>query len=205
MNMFTFAFRPGLAAAAFLACAALFAAVTPSSAQSGKADKAEKAAEEGVYAFTMKNIDGKMVPLSKYKGKVLLIVNTASKCGYTPEYASLEKLYETYKGDGFEILGFPANNFKNQEPGTDKQIKNFCTQNYGVKFDMFSKTSVKGKDINPLYAFLTKESAFPGAITWNFNKFLIDKTGHVVARFDTPTDPMSHTVITKVKEYLEQD
>ncbi len=143
-----------------------------------------------IYSFTMKTIDGQDKNLSDYRGKALLIVNTASQCGYTPQYKSLETLYEQYKDQGFEILAFPANNFRSQEPGSNEEIKNFCLINYKTTFLLFAKTSVVGEDINPLYFYLTTQSRFDGPITWNFNKFLIDSKGNVVARFDSKTDPL---------------
>lgn len=147
---------------------------------------------QGIHTFTLKDIDGQDVALSAYQGQVLLVVNVASKCGFTRQYAGLEKLYQTYKDQGFAILGFPANNFLGQEPGTEAEIKTFCSLNYGVSFPMFSKISVKGKTIHPLYAFLTSKKEHPehgGAITWNFNKFLIGKDGRVIGRFGSRTEP----------------
>jgi glutathione peroxidase len=147
-----------------------------------------------VYGFKMKDIDGNTVPLSKYKGKVLLIVNVASKCGFTPQYTGLEKLYEKYKGKGFVILGFPCNQFHSQEPGTDADIKTFCSTKYDVKFPLFDKIEVNGDNTNPLYQFLKKAEPDPDGkldIGWNFNKFLIDRSGHPLARFvskQTPED-----------------
>ena len=131
--------------------------------------------ETSVYEFTMRNIDGENVKLDTYKGKVLLIVNVASKCGYTPQYEGLEALYQKNKDSGLVILGFPANNFGKQEPGNDGDIKTFCEKNYGVTFDMFSKISVKGDDIHPLYKYLTTETGFNDEIDWNFAKYLVDK------------------------------
>lgn len=160
------------------------------------------ATDRGVFSFTMKTIDGKDKRLADYQGNVLLVVNTASKCGFTPQYSTLEKLYEKYKDRGFRILAFPANNFGGQEPGSNGDIKNFCSTNYGVSFDLFSKISVKGDDIHPLYAYLTKDSGFPGDIKWNFNKFLVDRHGKVVARFDSKTDPMSDELVTQVESLL---
>jgi len=142
----------------------------------------------------MKDIDGKDRPLSEFAGKVLLIVNVASKCGFTPQYKNLQALYTRHKERGFEILGFPANDFGRQEPGTEAEIKSFCTTNYGVSFPMFSKITVKGKDIHPLYAFLTEKESnpqFPGKITWNFNKFLIGRDGKILKRFDSKVKPES--------------
>jgi glutathione peroxidase len=150
---------------------------------------------KSIYDFEMKNIDGKPVPLSQFKGKVILIVNVASKCGFTPQYKGLQEIYNKYKDRGFVILGFPANNFREQEPGTNEQIKEFCTTNYGVEFPMFAKISVLGDDIHPLYRFLTQKKNDPtasGDIRWNFDKFLVDRKGTIINRFQpktTPTDP----------------
>ncbi len=160
-------------------------------------------AMKNVYDFEMKDIDGNAVALSRYRGQVALVVNVASRCGFTKQYEDLQKLYETYKERGFSILGFPANNFMGQEPGTDEEIKAFCSTTYGVTFPMFSKMSVTGKDQHPLYAFLTDKSIHPefgGEIAWNFNKFLVDKQGRVVARFgsrDKPLDPAVTNAIEK--------
>ena len=140
-----------------------------------------------LYSFTMKDIDGKDMPLSAYKGKVLLLVNVASKCGNTPQYKGLEDAYQKLHGQGFEILGFPANNFGHQEPGQNAEIKSFCELTYGVQFPMFAKISVKGPDMDPLYHYLTTEPAFKGDIGWNFAKFLVNRQGKVVARFDPGT------------------
>lgn len=159
-------------------------------------------AEKNVYSFTVKTIDGREKCLADYKGKVLLIVNTASRCGFTPQYGPLETLYEKYKGRGFEILAFPANNFLGQEPGTDSEIKDFCSVKYHVTFPLFSKISVKGKDMHPLYRYLTSESGFNGNITWNFNKFLVDPDGSVVARFGSKTDPLSPELVNKLEAAL---
>ncbi len=158
-----------------------------------------------VFDFTMKNIDGTDVPLSNFKGKVLLIVNVASKCGYTPQYAGLEALYKKYHDRGFEILGFPANNFLSQEPGTDDEIKQFCTTKYDITFPLFSKISVKGNDQHPLYRFLTSEEtnpSFSGDIKWNFQKFLVGREGKVTARFDPGVKPLSEEMTTAVEKAL---
>src|SRR6476620_4269338 len=136
--------------------------------------------------FTVQDIDGHTVNLADYKGKAVLIVNVASKCGYTPQYAGLEKLYETYKDRGLVIIGFPANNFKGQEPGTNEQIKQFCTEKYNVTFPMMSKISVKGDDKHPLYQLLTREK---GEVTWNFNKFLVGRDGKLIEHFDSKVKP----------------
>lgn len=163
--------------------------------------------KKSIYKYKMKDIDGKDVKLDKYKGEVLLVVNTASKCGYTPQYEGLEAIYEKYKGRGFYVLGFPANNFGSQEPGTESEIKEFCTSKYKVTFPMFAKISVKGADQDPLYAYLTskeKNPDFAGDITWNFNKFLIDRKGKIVARFSSKDKPESETVTKAIEKYLDE-
>ncbi|MBK6751276.1 MAG: glutathione peroxidase [Acidobacteria bacterium] len=161
---------------------------------------------KSVYEFTLKDIDGKDVKLDAYKGKVVMIVNTASKCGYTPQYEGLQALYDKYKDKGFVVLGFPANNFMGQEPGTEEEIKEFCTLKYKVTFPMFAKISVKGEDQHPLYNFLTNKATnpeFAGDISWNFNKFVMDRTGKVVARFGSKEIPQAETVVAAVEKYLE--
>ena len=154
-----------------------------------------------IYDFTMKSIDGQPVSLKSYNGKVVLLVNVASKCGFTPQYAGLEALYEKYKDRGFVILGVPANNFAQQEPGTNEEIKKFCSNKYNVTFPMMSKVSVLGDDETPLYRFLTDKTQNPlvgGDIKWNFTKFLFDRNGNPVARFEpavTPDSPEVHAAI----------
>lgn len=158
-----------------------------------------------IYDFTMKTIDGKQESLDAYKGKVVLIVNVASKCGFTPQYSGLESLYEKYKDQGFVILGFPANNFASQEPGTDAEIKKFCSTKYNVSFPMFSKISVTGADTAPLYQYLTEDSANPsvhGAIQWNFTKFLIGRDGRILARFEPKVTPESSEVTNAIETAL---
>ena len=150
-----------------------------------------------IYGFVMDDIRGKPVSLADFEGKVLLIVNVASKCGFTPQYAGLQALYEKYGDDGLVVLGFPANNFKNQEPGTNAEIKAFCRTNYGVTFPMFAKISVKGDDKAPLYAYLTEgveDESLRGEIGWNFTKFLVDRHGRILARFDSRVTPDSEEV-----------
>ena len=156
-----------------------------------------------VYDFTLNDIDGKPVPLDRFKGKVLLIVNTASFCGNTPQYSELQNLYETYAAKGLEILAFPANNFGQQEPGSDADIKSFCFTKYSLTFPLFSKISVKGQDKHPLYHYLTEQSPFPGEVEWNFQKYLIDRSGNVVARYHHRTKPLSNEVITDVERVLD--
>ena len=155
-----------------------------------------------IYNFTMKTIDGKDQGLADFKGKEVLIVNTASLCGHTPQYRSLETLYKQYKTQGFVVLAFPENNFKNQEPGTNEDIEKFCDLKYHVTFPLFSKISVKGDDMAPLYQYLTTQSGFNGPITWNFNKFLINAQGQVVARFDSKIDPLAPEVVAAIKKFL---
>ncbi|HEY6292675.1 MAG TPA: glutathione peroxidase [Terriglobia bacterium] len=159
-----------------------------------------------VYDYTLDSIDGNPTPLSTYKGKVVLLVNVASRCGFTPQYSALEALYEKYKDQGFVILGFPANNFGSQEPGTNAEIKTFCSTKYNVTFPMFSKVSVKGDDTTPLYQFLTGHAnpTVAGDIKWNFTKFLVDRNGNVVARFEPPVKPDSPEVVNAIEKLLKQ-
>ena len=160
-----------------------------------------------VYDFTLKDIDGNDVKLDKYKGSVVMIVNTASRCGYTPQYDGLQKIYEVYKDKGFVVLGFPANNFMGQEPGTEKEIKEFCTLKYKVAFPMFSKISVTGSDQHPLYGYLTNKKTNPefgGDISWNFNKFLIGRDGKIVGRFGSKDKPEDLTVTAAIEKSLDE-
>jgi glutathione peroxidase len=165
----------------------------------------DKAASSTPLQFTVKDIDGKDVNLSDYKGKVVMIVNVASKCGNTPQYAGLEKMYEKYKDQGFVILGFPANNFGSQEPGSNSQIKEFCSSTYHVAFPMMGKVSVKGDDKAPLYKYLTTADTngeFAGEVEWNFGKFLIDRNGAVIARFAPKTKVETPQVVSEVEKAL---
>jgi glutathione peroxidase len=160
---------------------------------------------QSIYDFTMKTIDGHQESLSDYKGKVVLVVNVASKCGYTPQYAGLQSLYAKYKDQQFVILGFPANNFASQEPGTDAEIKTFCSRNYNVSFPMFSKVSVKGSDTTPLYQYLTGKETDPsygGEVKWNFTKFLIGRDGKILARFEPAVKPDSPELTSAVENAL---
>ncbi len=168
---------------------------------------AEQRSQDTPLKFKVKSIDGQEVDLQQYKGKVVMIVNTASKCGLTPQYKALEVLYQKYKEQGFIILGFPANNFMNQEPGTNEEIKNFCEVNYKISFPMFEKVSVDGSDICPLYKFLTsKDNApFDGSIKWNFTKFLIGKDGKTVARFEPKVKPDDSAVIEVIERELNKN
>ena len=149
--------------------------------------------KEGFYNFSATSIDGKDISMSEYKGKVVVVVNVASKCGFTPQYEGLQELYKKHGKDGLVILGFPSNQFANQEPGSDEDIQEFCTLNYGVTFPMFSKIDVNGDDAHPLYVYLKgQQSGFPGdAIKWNFTKFIVDRQGNVVDRFASTTKPES--------------
>lgn len=162
-----------------------------------------KIMDNTVYSFTARTIEGNDISLDKYKGKVLIIVNTASKCGYTPQFDDLEKIYQKYKKQGLEILGFPCNQFANQDPGTTKEIADFCRINYGVTFQMFDKIDVNGKNAHPLYKYLKTDA--PGVlgtenIKWNFTKFLIDRDGRVVGRYAPQTKP--EELIPQIEELL---
>jgi glutathione peroxidase len=163
-------------------------------------------AASGIYSFTLNSIDGQPAPLAGYKGKVVLLVNVASKCGFTPQYSALEATYEKYKSQGFVILGFPANNFGAQEPGTNEEIKTFCSRKYNVTFPMYAKISVKGEDQAPLYSYLTKDTGpgMVGDIRWNFTKFLVDRNGNVVQRFESAVMPDSPEVVAAIEKQLKQ-
>ena len=160
----------------------------------------------GFYNFTLNMVDGVPNKMSTYQGKVCLIVNVASRCGYTSQYANLEKVYQEYKNKGFMVLGFPANNFGGQEPGTDQEIKTFCSSTYNVTFNMYGKISVKGNDKHPLFTFLTSGAAnsnLAGEIGWNFEKFLIDKNGKLIKRYKSNIDPMSAEMKTDIENALK--
>ena len=173
----------------FALCAVLFAMSLSSSAANS------------VHEFEMKAIDGKSVKLADYKGKVVLFVNVASRCGYTPQYAGLEALYKKYKDQGFVIVGVPANNFGGQEPGSDAEIAQFCSRTYNVTFPMLSKVSVKGGDMTPLYAYFT--TAKGGDVKWNFTKFLVGKDGKVVERFEPGDAPESPQIAAAIQKALK--
>jgi glutathione peroxidase len=157
-------------------------------------------APASIQEFTINSIDGTSVQLSTYKGKIALVVNVASQCGYTPQYEGLEALYKKYKDKGFVILGFPANNFGGQEPGSNAEIKTFCTRKFSVDFPMFSKISVKGSDQAPLYHYLTKTGG--GEIQWNFTKFLVDRDGKVIQRFESAVEPGAPEMLKAVEAAL---
>jgi len=174
-------------------------------------ERAERGGQEGarprsVHDLAVRDIDGNDVQLGAYRGKVLLIVNVASKCGFTRQYAGLQSLHARYRGRGFAVLGFPANDFGAQEPGTDAEIKTFCTLTHGVTFPMFAKIGVVGEEKAPLYAFLTERETnpeFSGEITWNFSKFLVDKGGQVIARFESSDEPESSEVVQAIERALQ--
>jgi glutathione peroxidase len=155
-----------------------------------------------IYEFEMTNIDGKPAKLSKYKGHPLLIVNTASLCGFTAQYSDLEALYQKYEAKGLRIAAFPANEFGAQEPGTDADIKSFCMTKFALSFDLYSKISVKGPSIHPLYKYLTTEAGFNGEIPWNFSKFLVDKDGLVIGRFGPDANPVGKEIAGKIEALL---
>lgn len=189
------------AMAVFMASALIAVVGTGAYSEDKEKDKKVPAALN----FKMKKLDGKEVNLADYKGKVVLFVNVASKCGLTPQYEGLEELHEKYGKDGLAIIGVPANEFGKQEPGTDGEIAEFCKANYGVKFDMLSKVVVKGEGICPLYKHLTSKETdpkFPGEISWNFEKFLISRDGEIVARFKPKVEPMADEVVEAIETEL---
>ena len=162
-------------------------------------------AASSIHDFTLKSIDGNPVSLATYRGKVVLMVNVASQCGYTPQYTALEAIYQKYKSRGFVILGFPANNFGAQEPGTDEEIKTFCSTKFNVTFPMFSKVSVQGDGKTPLYRYVTSEAnpVVAGEIKWNFTKFLVDRNGKVVQRFEPAVKPDSTDLVGAIEKLLK--
>jgi len=163
-------------------------------------------AASSIHEFTLTAIAGQPVPLAQFEGQVVLIVNVASRCGFTPQYAALEALYQEFKDRGFVVLGFPANNFLWQEPGTNAEIESFCTLNYHVTFPMFAKLSVKGSDKAPLYRFLTDKQVNPstgGGIRWNFTKFLVGRNGKVIARFGSSVPPDAPELLAAIEKSLQ--
>lgn len=183
---------------------AILSAVTAVAACTTSAPK--EVPVKNFYELEVKTISGGPVKLEQYRGKTLLIVNTASRCGFTGQYDGLQKLYETYKDKGFVILGFPSNDFLSQEPGSNEEIAQFCKMNYGVTFPMFSKISVKGSDQHPLYTFLTSKETNPdssGKISWNFNKFLISPEGEVINRFGSRTTPDDAELVAAIEQTLK--
>ena len=161
------------------------------------------AGKTDLFVIPLKDIDGKDVSLKQYQGKVLLIVNVASKCGLTPQYKGLEALHQKYKAKGFSVLGFPSNDFGKQEPGSNEEIKEFCSSKYNVTFPMFDKLSVKGAEQHPLYAALSgKDSPFPGDVKWNFGKFLVGRDGKIIKRFEPKTAPDSPELTEAIEAAL---
>lgn len=186
--------------ALLLTCALVFVA--------GVGAAAGEKERQPVFGETMQSLSGKPVDLDKYKGKVLLVVNTASRCGFTPQYEGLQNLHEKYSGQGLAVLGFPCNQFGKQEPGTADEIAAFCKENYGVTFDMFAKVDVNGQKQAPLYRYLTSDDAWPkdsGPIRWNFEKFLISRDGKVVGRFRTPVKPESDELVGAIESELSKN
>lgn len=166
---------------------------------------AEAEAPPSILDFTLTRIDGVQQPLSDYRGQVLLVVNVASKCGLTSQYAGLESLYEEYRGRGFAVLGFPANDFRGQEPGSDAEIAEFCRATYAVEFPMFSKLHVKGPDQHPLYSYLTGLPApIGGQVEWNFQKYLVDRRGRVIRRFEPKVTPRDPVIVGAIEALLAE-
>lgn len=203
-----------IGAALGIACATLALLLVKAVRANAGANAGSKASANGVekrkaksmYDFTLKNSKGRDVKLEEFRGQVVMLVNVASKCGYTPQYEGLQKIYERYRAQGFTILAFPANNFGAQEPGTNEEIQEFCRINYGVTFPVFSKISVKGEDQHPLYKYLTGRDTnpdFAGDIKWNFGKFLVGRDGRVVARFDSADKPEDSKVTQAIEQALK--
>lgn len=187
-----------------ISAGALLAAVTVATTMQPTQTTPMNKKAESLHEFKMKRIDGKEESLSKYKGKVVLAVNVASKCGLTPQYEALEATYEKYKDKGFVVLGFPANQFNGQEPGTDAEIAEFCKSTYDVKFPMFSKIVVKGEETHPLYQWLLSQTDNHNDIEWNFAKFLIGKDGKVIARYAPRTVPDDKEIIAAIEKALAE-
>lgn len=190
----------------FLAAAAFAGAPAPETKLDAKSEQAMTQPTATDYkTIPFNTIDGAATDLQAFAGKVLLVVNVASQCGYTSQYAGLESIYRKYKDQGLAVVGFPANNFGEQEPGTDKEIKEFCTSNFNVSFPMMSKVSVKGDDIHPLFRYLTVTSNLPGEIKWNFSKFLIDQHGNLIARWPSKIEPTNVEITGKIEELLKSN
>jgi glutathione peroxidase len=189
---------------AVLASVSVARADSPTPGQKPADAKKEAAAMSSVDYLNIpfQTITGDKTRLSDFKGKVVLIVNTASKCGYTPQYEGLESLYELYKDSGLVVIGFPANNFGEQEPGSDKEIAEFCSTKFDVKFPMMSKVSVKGDDIHPLFKYLTEGAGINGEIGWNFSKFLLDRNGKLVARYPSKVTPQDPELTGEIRKLL---
>ena len=191
-----------LLAATGMLLGGIWLGLTGGSAQAGQEGTMMAVKSTSLYDFTMDDIDGKPINLSQYRGKALLVVNTASLCGNTPQYSDLQALYDEYRDKGLEILAFPANNFGQQEPGTNEEIKSFCFTKYSLTFPLFSKISVKGPDKHPLYQYLTEQSPFPGEVEWNFQKYLVDRSGKIIGRFHHRTKPLAPEIVKEVERVL---
>ena len=176
--------------------------VLHSDQHTSKINTTNNAASSQIYDFTMEDIDNKPRSLNDFKGKVIMIVNTASFCGNTPQYAGLQTLYERYRDQGFTILAFPANDFGKQEPGDNKEIAEFCYTKYSLEFPLFSKITVLGEQKHPLYRYLTEDTAFKGEITWNFQKFLVNREGTVIARYAPGQKPLSPQIVDDIEHAL---
>ena len=214
MNLFKTTSRAVAMALGMLAGCSPGYLLTPGSAQAGDQGRLPLKTEGvrlvstqpgSIYDFTLDDIDGKPLPLNKFRGKVLLVVNTASFCGNTPQYEQLQSMYDKYQEKGLEILAFPANNFGQQEPGTNEEIKSFCYTKYSLTFPLFSKISVKGGDKHPLYRYLTEQSPFPGEVEWNFQKYLVDRSGNIIARYHHRTKPLSEEIVRDVERTLAKN
>ncbi|MGP0591618.1 glutathione peroxidase [Nitrospira sp. T9] len=177
--------------------------VSPSDQQPSKIDITKDKTASQIYDFTMEDIENKPRSLNEFKGQVIMIVNTASFCGNTPQYAGLQTLYERYRDQGFTILAFPANDFGKQEPGDNKEIAEFCYTKYSLEFPLFSKITVIGEQKHPLYRYLTEDTNFKGEITWNFQKFLINRKGTVIARYDPRQKPLSSEIVKDIENTLQ--
>ena len=180
--------------------------ITPTAWDSPQTEASEPIqARSSIFQYTLNDIDGHPVDLRRYQGKVLMIVNTASFCGNTPQYGGLQTLYEQYREQGFEILAFPANDFGKQEPGNSEEIKTFCYTKYALEFPLFEKISVKGKDTHPLYQYLTTQTPFPGEIEWNFQKFLVNRKGDVIARYRPGMKPLTPQIVRDIQQALAEN
>jgi len=185
---------------------ALALGVTLAWAETDHAPPDDSPPPETLLRFEARRLAGPVEPLSQYRGQVLLVVNTASRCGFTPQYEGLQTLYERYRERGFQVLGFPSNDFREQEPGSDAEIGDFCRANYGVEFPMFSKVRVKGEDAHPVYAWLTSRPApIGGPVEWNFQKYLADREGRVVARFSPRTEPLDAEITGEIERLLGEE
>lgn len=181
---------------------AVWLALSPGLAAAAPKTPQTKETPVGAHQFTVTTIDGRSKSLADYKGQALLIVNVASECGFTPQYKDLEALHQRYKDRGLAVLGFPSNDFGGQEPGSEAEIQAFCERNFGVTFDLFSKVNAKSQPQEPLFAWLTSQPGMEGAVSWNFNKFLVGKDGRLLARFGSRTKPLGKDLVAAVERAL---